>query len=220
MQVDVLNIEKQKVGSVELPDDIFAVEVSEAVVWEQIKAQLASRRRGTHSTKNRGDVSGGGIKPYKQKGTGRARQGSSRAPNHVGGGKVFGPHPRDYSYRLPRSARKAALKSALTLRAKDGLLVLDKLTLAAPKTRELAKVLDRLEITNALIVDSDNVNLKKSTRNLGENETYRSKYLVPDALNVYDILGHQKLVLTQGALDALVKRVRGEVEAAVGGDRP
>lgn len=197
MQVDVINIEKQKVGSVELPDDIFAVEISEAVVWEQIKAQLASRRRGTHSTKNRGDVSGGGIKPYKQKGTGRARQGSSRAPNHVGGGKVFGPHPRDYSYRLPRSARRAALKSALSLRAKDGLVILDKLALEAPKTKVLTQVLDRLELKNALIVDADNGNLKKSTRNLGANRCYRAKYLVPEALNVYDILGHQRLVLTE-----------------------
>jgi large subunit ribosomal protein L4 len=210
MQVDVFNTEKKKVGSVDLPDDVFGAEVSEALLWEQVKSQLASRRRGTHSTKNRGDVSGGGIKPYKQKGTGRARQGSSRAPNHVGGGKVFGPHPRDYSYRLPRSARKAALKSVLSLRAKDGLLVLDKLALEAPKTQSVTAILDKLEVNNALIVDAENANLKLSTRNLGKNVDYKAKYLVPEALNVYDVLGHEKLILTQAAVEALVKRARGE----------
>lgn len=210
MQVDVINIEKKKVGSVDLPDDVFGAEVSDALLWEQVKAQLASRRRGTHSTKNRGDVSGGGIKPYKQKGTGRARQGSSRAPNHVGGGKVFGPHPRDYSYRLPRSARKAALKSALSLRAKGGLLVLDKLALEAPKTQAMTAILDKLEVKNALIVDADNTNVKLSTRNLGKNGDYKSKYLLPEALNVYDVLDHESLILTQAAVEALVKRARGE----------
>jgi large subunit ribosomal protein L4 len=214
MQVDVFNIQKEKVGSLELPDDVFAAEVKEAVVWEQVKAQLASRRRGTHATKTRADVSGGGIKPYRQKGTGRARQGSLRAPNHVGGGKVFGPHPRDYAYRLPRSARRAALKSALTLRAKDGLLVLEALPLEAAKTRALAGVLDRLEVRNALIVDTDNKNLRLAARNLGANETYKSKYLVPGALNVYDILDHPTLILTRGAIEAVVRRARGGAEAA------
>ncbi len=210
MQVDVFNIEKKKVGSVDLPDDVFGAEVSEALLWDQVKAQLASRRRGTHDTKNRGDVSGGGIKPYKQKGTGRARQGSSRAPNHVGGGKVFGPHPRDYSYRLPRSARKAALKSALSLRAKDGLLVLDKLALEKPRTQSVTDILDKLEVKNVLIVDADNQNLKLSTRNLGKNVEYKSKYLPPSALNVDDVLDHEKLIVTQAAVDALVQRARGE----------
>ncbi len=213
MQVDVFNIEKKKVGTTELPDDVFAHEVSEPLIWEQIKAQLASRRRGTHKTKKRGEVSGGGIKPYKQKGTGRARQGSSRAPNHVGGGKVFGPVPRDYSYRLPRSARKAALKSVLSLRAKEGLLVLDKLPLEAPKTQAITAILDKLEIKNALIVDAENANLKLSTRNLGKNAEYKSKYLVPEALNAYDVVGHERLVLTQAAVEALVKRARGEAAA-------
>src|SRR5690349_19130422 len=123
MQVDVYNVENQPVGKVDLPDEIFAVAINEVLLWEQVKAQRASWRRGTHATKTRAEVSGGGIKPYKQKGTGRARQGSIRAPNHVGGGKVFGPQPRDYSYRLPRSARRAALRSALSLRAKEGALV-------------------------------------------------------------------------------------------------
>ncbi|HSI04088.1 MAG TPA: 50S ribosomal protein L4, partial [Myxococcota bacterium] len=126
MKVDVFNVENSKVGSVDLPDDVFGAEVNETLLWEMVKAQRASRRRGTAKTKRRGEVSGGGIKPFKQKGTGRARQGSSRAPNHVGGGSVFGPVPRDHSYRLPRSARKVALASALSLRAKGGLMIVDK----------------------------------------------------------------------------------------------
>src|SRR5687767_12623490 len=113
MQVDVFNIDNKKIGTVDLPDEIFGEEVNETLLWEQVKSQRALRRRGTHATKTRAEVSGGGIKPYKQKGTGRARQGSIRAPNHVGGGKVFGPQPRDYGYRLPRSARRSALRSAL-----------------------------------------------------------------------------------------------------------
>jgi large subunit ribosomal protein L4 len=210
MQVDVFNIEKKKVGSVELPDDVFASEVKEALIWEQVKSQLASRRRGTHSTKTRADVSGGGIKPYKQKGTGRARQGSSRAPNHVGGGKVFGPHPRDYSYRLPRSARRMALTSALSLRAKsDGLCVLDKLPLEAPKTKSLVKVLKTFGTESAVFVDGDNNNLKLSARNLPA-----AKYLVPDALNVYDILNHEKLFVTQAAVEAIVTRARAKAKAS------
>ncbi len=214
MQVDVFNIEKQKVGTMELPDEVFGVEVSDAVLWEQVKSQLASRRRGTHATKKRGEVSGGGIKPYKQKGTGRARQGSSRAPNHVGGGKVFGPQPRDYSYRLPRSARLAALKSALTLRAKEGLLVLDSLAMPEAKTKALVTVLGRLEATNALLVDVTNDALKRSAKNLGGSAECRSKYLAAEALNVYDILNHERLVLTQAAVAVVLKRFLGESSEA------
>ena len=106
MQLDVIDTQKKKVGSIELPDDVFAVEVKEGLLWEQVKAQRASRRRGTHETKTRANVSGGGAKPYKQKGTGQARQGSTRAPHFVGGGTVFGPHLRDYSYRLPKAGRR------------------------------------------------------------------------------------------------------------------
>jgi large subunit ribosomal protein L4 len=203
MQVDVIDIKKKKVGTAELPDDVFASEVSEAVIWEQVKAQLASRRRGTHKTKRRGEVSGGGIKPYKQKHTGRARQGSIRSPQFVGGGTVWGPQPRDYSYRLPRGARKAALKSALSMRAKDGLVVVNEITLDAPKTKVLNDILEKIGVTSALIVDGDNRNLQLSARNLP-----KSKYVVASAINVYDILGHQALVLTQGAIDGVVARAR------------
>lgn len=208
MQVDVFNTQKKKVGTVELPDDIFAAEVSDGLLWDEIKAQLASRRRGTHKTKKRGEVSGGGIKPFKQKGSGRARQGSIRAPNHVGGGKVFGPVPRDYSYRLPRSARKSALRSALSLRAKaEGIVILDKLAFASPKTKDLNAVLGTLGLAGALLVDvggeSENKNLKLSARNL-----VKTKYVPAEAINVYDILNHDKLVLTQAAVDEVVKKAR------------
>ncbi len=119
MQIDIVNLNHEKTGTVDLPEDVFGTEVKTALLWEQVKAQRASKRRGTHDTKTRANVRGGGAKPFKQKGTGRARQGSTRAPNQVGGGVVFGPHPRDYSYRLPRSARRAALRSALSLRASE-----------------------------------------------------------------------------------------------------
>jgi len=211
MQVDVFNIEKKKVGSVELPDDVFAVEVKEALLWEQVKNQLANRRAGTHKTKKRGEVSGGGIKPFKQKGTGRARQGSSRAPNHVGGGKVFGPVPRDYSYRMPRSARKAALKSALSLRAKgNGITVLDTFNLATPKTKALIAVLAKFSgTTKTLIIDAANENLKLSSRNM-----QRAKFLAAEGLNVYDILGHEQLLVTRAAVDVIVKKARSASETA------
>lgn len=206
MQVDIYNVEKKKVGTAELPDEIFTAELKEAVLWEQVKAQRASWRSGTHATKTRGSVSGGGIKPYKQKGTGRARQGSIRAPNHVGGGKVFGPQPRDYSYRLPRSARRAALRVALSLRNRNGdLVVLDRLDLQGPKTQQVAGIFNRFGWESALLVDIENNNLRLSTRNL-----VAGKYLVANALNVYDILNHDKLVITQAALNEVIRKAQLE----------
>ena len=117
MKTDIKNLEGKKVGEIELADEVFGAEVKEHLLWEVVKAQQAAKRAGTHSTKTRAHVRGGGKKPYKQKGTGNARQGSSRAPNHVGGGKVWGPHPRDYSHTVPRKVKRAALASALSLRA-------------------------------------------------------------------------------------------------------
>jgi len=206
MKVDVVSTGNVKVGSVELPDEIFASDVKEALLWEQVKAQRASRRRGTHDTKTRADVSGGGIKPFKQKGTGRARQGSSRAPNHVGGGKVFGPHPRDYSYRLPKEARRAALRSALSLRTKEKqLTILDKFPLETPKTKAVVEFLATIGHANTLIVDTDNPKLSRSTRNLP-----KSKFLAAEGINVYDILLHERLVLTQAALPHVIRVALGE----------
>ena len=197
MQVDVINTSKEKVSTIELPDEVFAAEVNEALMWEQVKAQRASRRRGTHSTKTRAMVRGGGAKSlFKQKGTGRARQGSSRSPNLVGGGTVFGPHPRDYSYRLPRSARRSALRSALSMRVQEeALYVLDGFELDAPKTKAVASFVETLGHKSTLIVDAENGNLKLSTRNHP-----KAKYLGAVGVNVFDILKHEAVVLTKSAL--------------------
>ena len=204
MQVEVFNVQNQKVGTVELPDVIFASEISEPLLWEQVKAQRASRRRGTHATKTRGEVSGGGAKPHKQKGTGGARQGSIRAPNHVGGGVVFGPQPRDYSYRLPRSGRKAALRSALSVRVSSAqLVVLDDCKLPEAKTKNMLDIVNRFGWSSALLVDDENNNLELSVRNL-RKFTYRDAA----AINVYDILDHDMLVLTRSSLDKVIQKAQ------------
>ena len=208
MQMDQHNTEHKKIGTIELPAEIFEATVNEALLWEQVKAQRASWRAGTHSTKTRGDVSGGGAKPYKQKGTGRARQGSSRAPNHVGGGVVFGPHPRDYSYRLPKAARRAALRSALSLRVRDkALIVLDKFPIEKPRTKTVEAFVQKCAAKSALIVDVGNDGLRLSARNLQQ-----AKFLEAGALNVYDILNHERLVLTQAALEVVIAKATAHPE--------
>jgi large subunit ribosomal protein L4 len=204
MQIDIVNIEGKKVGQADLADAVFGAKVKEYLLWEMVKAQTAARRAGTHDTKTRSEVRGGGKKPYKQKGTGNARQGSTRAPNHVGGGKVFGPHPRDYSYTVPKKVKRAALVSALSLRAKENkLVVIDKLPFEAPKTKRLAGILKVLGVESAVVVDGkENANLSKSARNLP-----KSKYLAPEGLNVYDILNHAGLVIVAGAVKQIEDRV-------------
>ena len=145
MQIDVVNLEGQKVGQMDLSDEVFGTKVKEPLLWEAVKAQQAAKRAGTHSTKTRMNVRGGGRKPYRQKGTGNARQGSTRSPNFVGGGVVFGPHPRSYAYTLPKKVKKAALASALSLRAQEKkLVVVDKLSFEAPKSKRIASVLKAL----------------------------------------------------------------------------
>lgn len=205
MQIDIVNIEGKKVGNLELADAVFGAEVKEHLLWEVVKAQRAAQRAGTHSTKTRANVRGGGKKPYKQKGTGNARQGSTRAPNYVGGGKVFGPHPRDYSYTVPKKVRRAALASALSLRAQEKkIVILDMLTFDVPKTKRLAGILKVLGVSSALLVDAkDNIQLSKSARNLPS-----SKYLPPEGLNVYDILDHAGLVITADAIKQIEARVQ------------
>jgi len=190
---DVLNLDKKKVSTIDLADDVFAGDVNEHLFYEVIKSQLASRRAGTHAVKNRSLVSGGGKKPYKQKGTGQARQGSTRASHWVGGGKAMGPKPRDYSYDVPKQVRRGALKSALSLRAKEQkLFILDNFQLAEIKTKQAIAALAKLGIENALIVDAgDNQTLAKSVRNL-ENFTF----LPPEGLNLFDLLRHQAIILT------------------------
>jgi large subunit ribosomal protein L4 len=215
MQVDVMNIEGKKVGQIDLADAVFGGPVKEHLLWEVVKAQQAAKRAGTHATKTREFVRGGGKKPYRQKGTGNARQGSTRAPQFVGGGRVFGPHPRDYSYTVPKKVRKAALASALALRAKENrLLIVDQLTSlfdGKPGTKKLAGALKALGAASALLVDAkQNQHLARSARNLAS-----AKCLPPEGLNVYDILNHRALVISRDAIKAVEARVTGD-----GGDEP
>jgi large subunit ribosomal protein L4 len=204
MQIDIVNIEGKKVGSADLDEAVFGTKVKDYLLWELVKAQQAAKRAGTHSTKTRANVRGGGKKPYKQKGTGNARQGSSRAPNHVGGGKVFGPHPRSYEYTVPKKVKRAALASALSLRAKEKkVFLVDKIDFDAPKTKTMAGILKTLGLGKALVVDEKaNTNLFKSVRNLA-----KAKVIAPEGLNVFDILNHSDLVIVAGALKNVEKRV-------------
>ncbi len=190
---DVYDLDRKKVGELDLADAVFAGEVNEHLFYEVVKAKLASDRSGTHAVKNRSLVSGGGKKPWRQKHTGRARQGSTRASQWVGGGKAMGPKPRDYSYDVPKKVRKAALRSALSLRSRDGkLLIVQKWEPAEPKTKGAAQVLAKLGLTKALVVDAAaNAPLAKSVRNLDGAD-----FLPVEGLNVYDILKHDALVLT------------------------
>jgi large subunit ribosomal protein L4 len=205
MKIDVVDLSGAKVGTVELDDGVFAAEVKEHVLWEVVKAQRASRRAGTHSTKTQADVQGGGKKPWRQKGTGRARQGSTRAAQWVGGGTVFGPHPRDYSYDVPKKVRQVALRAALSLRVREQkLLVVRDFTLDEIKTKRVAAALKALGTAKALIVDGkSNEKLSRSTRNLPN-----AKFLPHEGLNVYDILRYDALVMTQPAAEALSQRLR------------
>ena len=197
---DVYSLDKKKVGEIDLADAVFAGPVNEHLFYEVVKAKLASDRSGTHAVKNRSLVSGGGKKPWKQKGTGRARQGSTRASQWVGGGKAMGPKPRDYSYDVPRKVRKAALRAALSLRTKEQqILIVEKWEPTAPKTSTAAKVLAKLGVKKALVVDDGkNVALARSVRNL-----VGSDFLAVEGLNVYDILKHPALVLTRATAKKL-----------------
>ena len=204
MQIDIVNIAGKKVGQADLADAVFGAKVKDYLLWEMVKAQRAAARAGTHKTKKRDEVRGGGKKPYKQKGTGNARQGSTRSPQFVGGGTVWGPQPRDYSYNVPKKVKRAALASALSLRAKEKkLVIVEALSFDEPKTKKLADILKTLGADSAVVVDGKtNVNLSKSARNL-----VRSKVLAPEGLNVYDILNHPNLVIAADAVKAIEARV-------------
>jgi large subunit ribosomal protein L4 len=191
---DVYDLEKKKVGEIDLADAVFAGDVNEHLFYEVVKAKLASDRSGTHAVKNRSLVSGGGKKPWRQKHTGRARSGSTRASHFVGGGKAMGPKPRDYGYDVPKKVRKAALRSALSLRGRDGrLVIVAEWKPTEMKTAAAAKVLTRLGAGKALVVDgASNVALARSVRNLAGSD-----FLPVEGLNVYDILRHDSIVLTR-----------------------
>jgi large subunit ribosomal protein L4 len=204
ISIQVVSQHRETVGELTLPEKLFSGPVRSHLLYEVVRMQQANRRAGTHATKTRGAVSGGGAKPWRQKGTGRARAGSSRSPIWVGGATIFGPQPRDYSYRMPASARKAALCAALAAKARDGkIIVLDKLTLEHPKTKLLAKVLKDLEASNALIVTAaKDESLERAGRNLPN-----AKVLRAEGANVYDLLRYDRLVLLRDAIDALQKRL-------------
>lgn len=210
--LDVVTIANKKSGSINLSPTVFEVPTRTDLLHAEVKRQLAKRRRGTHSTKNRAAVSGGGAKPYRQKGTGRARQGTTRAAQFAGGGVVFGPVPRSYDHALPKKVRKAALRSALSHRlAEDDVTVVDSLSVDDYKTREVVKVLDALSLgsTGALIViDEPDEKLQRSARNIPGVTV-----LLVAGLNVYDVLRHKKLLLTKAAVSAIESRL-GEPEVA------
>jgi large subunit ribosomal protein L4 len=202
--IDVFNLKREKVGSLALSDEVFGAEVKEQLFYEVVKAQLASKRQGTASAKERAAVAGSSKKLYKQKGTGRARQGSIRAPHHVGGGQAHPPRPRDWSYRPPAKMRAGALRSALSLFVKEGrLIVVDNFDLGAIKTKAAASALKTLQATKkTLVVDRmQNETLKTSLRNLEH-----TLFLPPEGVNVYDLLRHDHLVLSQDAAKALEAR--------------
>jgi large subunit ribosomal protein L4 len=197
-KVALYNVTGQAVGEIELNDDVFGIEVNEHAVYEAVKSLLANKRQGTQSVKTRGEVRGGGRKPWRQKGTGRARQGSTRSPNWVGGGVVFAPKPRDYSYRINRKVRQLAMKSALTSKVESAeLKVLDTLTFEAPKTKEMAAVLKNLEVgkkTLIVLAEKDEAVIK-SANNLPNVQT-----TLVNTLNVYDILNNDSFIMTEAAV--------------------
>ena len=190
-------------GTVELPEVLFNAPINEALIHQAATAQLAARRIGTHDTKTRGEVRGGGAKPYRQKGTGRARQGSKRAPHYAGGGVVFGPHPRSYEQRLPKRMKRAALHGVLTAKLADGAVrVVDELGLEAPKTRDLNGFLTALRASGRVLVvaTGSDANLELSARNLPQVEVIRA-----DSLNVVDLLNADTLLITQLSLDKMAE---------------
>jgi len=198
-KVSVLSQTGASVGEIELNDAIFGITPNEAVLFDAVIAQRASLRQGNHKVKNRSEVAGGGRKPWRQKGTGRARQGSIRSPQWRGGGVVFGPTPRSYSYKLPKKVRRLALKSALSAKVlEQNFLVLDALTFDAPKTKDFKAVLAALEINKkALFVTAEvNENVALSARNIAGVTV-----VTAEGINVLDLLGHDKVVFTKAAVE-------------------
>ena len=198
--VSVYNMEGKEVGTMELSDAVFGVDVNEHLVHMAVVAQLANKRQGTQKAKTRSEVSGGGRKPWRQKGTGHARQGSTRAPQWTGGGVVFAPTPRDYSIRLNRKEKRLALKSALTSRVQEQkFIVLDELKFDEIKTKKMQAVLDALNVNKALVVLNENdQNVVKSARNIENVQT-----ALTNTINVYDILKYDAVVITKSAVKAI-----------------
>lgn len=204
--VDVINQKGEKVDSIELNDKIFGAEVRERLVQQVVRWQLAKRRSGTASTKTRSDVRGGGKKPWRQKGTGRARAGTNRSPIWTGGGTVFGPHPRSYAFSLPKKVRRAALRSILSSKLKENkLTILDKLDLEAPKTKLFVESCKDLEIDGekaVFVIPEKDETLSRSSRNL-----YKVLVLPCEGLNVYDLMRFDRVVLLKDALPKIEERL-------------
>jgi len=199
-KIAVFDISRKQVSERELVDEVFNADVKGYLLHDMVRYQLAGRRQGTAKAKGRSEVRGGGKKPFKQKGTGNARQGTPTAPNHVGGGVVFGPTPRDYSFKLNRKVKQSALRSALSVRFKEECMtVVNSLDLEQISTKGFAEVLDRFELKKALIViDSENTNLELSARNVPFVKVLRA-----EGVNVYDILKYPNLVMTEAAVDQI-----------------
>ena len=198
--VAVYNIEGKEVGTIELNDAIFGVEVNEHLMHMAVVQQLANKRQGTQKAKTRSEVSGGGRKPWRQKGTGHARQGSTRAPQWTGGGVVFAPTPRDYSFKLNKKEKRAALKSALTSRVQENkFIVVDEMKFEEIKTKNFQNALNNLNVTKALVVLEDgNKNAELSARNIPSVKTAKT-----NTINVYDILKYNTVIVTKAAVEAI-----------------
>ncbi|WP_121615945.1 50S ribosomal protein L4 [Virgibacillus halodenitrificans] len=198
-KVALLKQDGSQAGDMELNDSVFGIEPNTHVLHEAVVMQRASMRQGTHAVKNRSEVRGGGRKPWRQKGTGRARQGSIRSPQWVGGGTVFGPTPRSYSYKLPKKVRRLALRSALSSKVKeDNIVVLESIAIDAPKTKEVVKMLEALNVdTKVLIVTAE----KDETVMRSANNLQSAKVLTVEEMNVLDLLSHDKLIVTKDAAE-------------------
>ena len=200
-KVALYNMEGTKTGDMEVSDAIFAAEVNKSVLHQVVVNYLANQRQGTQSTKTRTEVRGGGIKPWRQKGTGRARQGSTRAPQWRGGGVVFGPTPRSYKFKLNRKVRRLALKSALSSKVQDNeFTAIDGISFEAPKTKQMVKVLENLNapVKTLIVVDEITLNVEKSASNIPGVKLLDAKHV-----NVYDILNSDKLIMTEAAIKAV-----------------
>jgi large subunit ribosomal protein L4 len=197
-KVSVFNVDGKEVGQLDLAEGVFGLEPNVHVLHSAVLLQQASLRSGTHDTKGRSEVRGGGRKPWKQKGTGRARQGSIRSPQWKGGGIVFGPTPRSYSFKLPRKVRRLAIKSALSSKVVDNqIIVLDQLSLSQPKTKDIAKILNNLKVSRkALVVTADfDNNVALSARNIPG-----VKFVSAEGINVLDVMKHDQLIITKDAV--------------------
>lgn len=196
-KVGVYNISGEQVSEIELNDRVFGADVRSDLMHQVVLQYLASRRAGTHKVKTRSEVAGGGRKPWRQKGTGRARQGSTRSPQWKGGGVVFGPTPRSHAFTVPKKVRRLALYSALSMKVNEGkLMVLDALDMSAPKTKEMADVLTKLDLAKALIVDGS----KKESVYLSARNIPGIRYMDAQGINVYELLRYDHLVLTKDAV--------------------